>query len=348
MPQKSTKPLSKTEHLTGTVLGSQNWEDLRVFYFVVACGSFREAGEALGRGYNAIRDRVAKLEEKYRTPLLIRDRRGTEPTSAGRELFDNIKKMAEAAAILGNDDLGLSEELAGRVSIRVTEGIGSFWLIPKISQFREKHPKIILDIQCEMRTPDLKKFEADIAVQLEMPTDENAIVSTLGYLHLMGFVSKEYIEQYGVPKWPIKPPHGFVFQVGPQMAHDELVSLLDVEALEEITVATTNSSTSHYYAVANGSGIGILPSYSRAISRKVIALDSGPQPYRRPIYLVYNKNMKKTGKIDAVIDWLKDVFDKKKYPWFSEEFIHPREIERYLDKDNVVELKRGVDGLIEL
>lgn len=348
MPRKLTKPLSKAEHWVDGKIAGQNWEDLRFYYFVVACGSFRAAADQLGKSYNAIRDRVENLERRYKTPLLIRGQRGTSPTDAGQKLFENAARMAEAAAILGHDDLGLEEELAGRVSIRVTEGIGSFWLVPKLGEFRDRYPKLKLDIQCEMRTPNLAAFEADVSVQLAKPTDEEAIVSTLGYLHLMGFVSQEYIERYGWPVWPIRPPHGFVFQVGPQMAHDELVSLLDVDALEEITVATLNSSTSHYYAVANGTGIGILPTYSRAISRKVIPLDTGPAPYKRPIYLVYNKNMKKTGKIDVVIEWLKEVFDKRKYPWFSEEFIHPNEIEEYLEEGNVVELRRGVDGLIKL
>jgi hypothetical protein len=32
------------------------------------------------------------------------------------------------------------------------------------------------------------------------------------------------------------------------------------------------------------------------------------------------------GRVATYIDWLRTLFDSKRYPWFGDEFIHPREI----------------------
>ncbi|MGD8326439.1 MAG: LysR family transcriptional regulator [Sphingomonadales bacterium] len=348
MDNKKSMGVHVLGHQDGDQLGDFKWDDLKVFYAVVECGSIRAAAEKLKMSLNAVRHRVISLESSCRDTLLIRSEKGCAPTKKGEKVFEVAKGMLDVYKGLQDDRLNANEEIAGRVSLRTTEGLGSFWIMPKLSSFRQLYPRLIVDLQCEMKTPNLAAYEADLSVQLARPTDEEAIVTKIGYLHLMGFISKEYLEQFGEPSWPIKPPHGFVFQVGPQMANEELEKFLDFEALEDITVATTNSSTSHYFAVANGVGIGILPSYSRAISRKVIPVESGPPPLTREIYLVYNRNVKRTGKIDVVIDWLKEIFSPEIYPWFSEEFIHPDKLEPYLQDDNVVELFKGVDGLMKL
>lgn len=349
MVQKDAQVMQHSEHPKDKPFADLKWDDLRVFYVVVESGSFRSAADSLDMSVNAVRNRVVNLERRFRELLLIRSEKGCFPTEMGKNIYDRAKRMADFAKSLDSSHSGKDEApLSGRVSIRITEGLGSFWVMPNLLSFRKRYPKLIIDLQCEMRPADLATYEADLSVQLTMPEDDDAIVTKLGYMHFLGFVSQEYIEEFGEPEWPLKPPHSFVFQVGPQVANDELGKIFDPKALESMTAATTNSSTAHYFAVANGAGIGILPSYSQAVTRKVVPLNIGPSSLKRPIYLVYNRNVKRTGKIDVVIAWLREIFDREKYPWFAEEFIHPDQLEAYLENDDIVALFKASHGLIRL
>ena len=44
-----------------------------------------------------------------------------------------------------------------------------------------------------------------------------------------------------------------------------------------------------------------------------------------------------------VIDWLVDSFSAKKYPWFGDEFIHPRDLPPVIADQPIFSLFEGID-----
>ena len=70
-----------------------------------------------------------------------------------------------------------SNDLAGTVRVAVTEGPGNFWILPRLIDFQKTYRRITVDLRCAMEQADVARLEADIAIQLEPPTNPDLIVA---------------------------------------------------------------------------------------------------------------------------------------------------------------------------
>ncbi len=93
----------------------------------------------------------------------------------------------------------------------------------------------------------------------------------------------------------------------------------------DLLVMKTNVSSANYWAVANGAGIGVFPTYACALGGKMIPLEI---ELRRPfdIWLSYHPGSSRIPRVRHMIDWLVEAFNPAKFPWFKDEFIHPSEL----------------------
>src|SRR5579863_3842292 len=76
-----------------------NWDRLRVFYIVVAAGSFTSAGRLLELSQSAVSRQVAGLEKELKVALFHRHARGLVLTEPGEDLYRTVSEMAERMAI---------------------------------------------------------------------------------------------------------------------------------------------------------------------------------------------------------------------------------------------------------
>jgi hypothetical protein len=47
----------------------------------------------------------------------------------------------------------------------------------------------------------------------------------------------------------------------------------------------------------------------------------------RTAWLADHPGAKNTARVKHVIDWIVQSFDARKYPWFGDEFVHPRDLQ---------------------
>jgi DNA-binding transcriptional LysR family regulator len=83
-----------------------------------------------------------------------------------------------------------------------------------------------------------------------------------------------------------------------------------------------NVSSAHFWSIVKGAGIGILPTYVQALGSTLVPLDLG-EPHQHEIWLTYRSDAKRIARIRKTIDWIVQLFDPRKYPWFREELVHP-------------------------
>jgi LysR substrate binding domain len=83
-----------------------------------------------------------------------------------------------------------------------------------------------------------------------------------------------------------------------------------------------SSSYSLFWAVASGVGIGALPTYIRAISKRVHPI-SLPIQLKFDIWMSYSRAARKSRPVRIAIDWIRSSFNPARYPWFADEFVHP-------------------------
>jgi DNA-binding transcriptional LysR family regulator len=318
-----------------------SWDNMRLLLALADAGSFRSAAVLAGVSLNTIRSKIDRLERQFGTPLLRRSVEGARLTQEGHELVAIARQMAALGNSASRVQRAGSDRSHTNVRITVTEGLGTFWLVPRLVEFRASHPEVRVDINCDMATPDVLFRDVDIAVQLTKPTSPDLIVRRIGTMHLMPFASDGYLRAHGTPTSIADAAnHELVWQQADQVATDALPLFVDSGLADSMIAMKTNTSSAHYWAVAKGAGIGFLPTYARALSRSTRPLDIGVQ-LRRDIYMVHHPDSIRFPEVRAALDWLAESFDKTKFPWFADEFIHPDEFEQRFSDSVIVNLFEG-------
>src|SRR5260221_5744274 len=319
-----------------------DWDAARVFLEVVRCGSFRSAAERLELSINGVRRRIDDFERQIGAALFTRDVHGTRLTEEGSLVVSAVERMEAASFDLVRAGSSVTNTLSGEVRVAITEGLGTFWLAPRLVEFQKTFPNIIVDLHCAMRSADVSRHEADIAIHLSQPAALDVKLVRLGRMHLMFFASQSYIETYGAPKTPeelIK--HRLVMQITDQTtAKEAFESLFPGFSQRDLLVMKTNVSSANYWAVANGAGIGVFPSYACALGGKMIPLEV---ELRRSfdIWLAYHPGSGRIPRVRHMTYWLVEAFSPARVPWFEDEFIHPSEFKAVYKGESLTHLFGG-------
>jgi DNA-binding transcriptional LysR family regulator len=306
--------------------GLADWDAARIFLEVVRCGSFRSAAERLDLSINAVRRRIDDFERQIGATLFTRDVHGTRLTDEGSLVVAAVERMEAASFDLLRTGSSVANALSGEVRVAITEGLGTFWLAPRLVEFQQSFPNIQIDLQCAMRSADVSRHEADVAIHLSRPAALDVKLVRLGRMHMMFFAGEKYIEVHGAPKTAGElTKHRLVMQVADQASAKEAFELFfPGYAPRDLLVMKTNVSSANYWAVANGAGIGVFPTYACALGGKMIPLEVELNR-SFDIWLSYHPGSGRIPRVRHMIDWLVEAFNPAKYPWFRDEFVHPRE-----------------------
>lgn len=323
-----------------------DWQSIRVFLVLERTGSFRAAAGKLGLSVNSVRRRVGDLEALIGAPLLTRHVDGIRLTAEGAAILEAASRMETAAFGLLRAGEAAPFSETGEVRIAVTEGLGAFWLAPRLVEFQRANPRLTLDLRCAMESADVLRLEADLAIQLTRPTSPDLRVVKLGRIHLLPYAAPDYEETYGLPAAPGDlVRHRIVVQASSQTIKLDDYSR-DVPGFPDtIPVALKiNVSSAYYWAIAKGAGIGLLPTYASAIGARVIPVDNLGQ-YSLDIWLTYHPDVERIERVRRTIDWVRAAFDPRRYPWFRDEFIHPRDLPTAIKGAPLPDLFAGFTGM---
>src|ERR1700733_11329198 len=296
-----------------------SWDDLKLFLACAKFKSFRNAAEELGLTSTTLMRRIDRLEESIDCKLFLRDQSGLTLSDEGAAMIGDLAEMERHAFNVFRRAAQSSNEAAGSVRVAVTEGPGNFWILPRLIDFQKTYRKITVDLRCAMEQADVARLEADIAIQLEPPTNPDLIVTKLGRLHIYPFVSEGYRKLYGVPaSLPELQNHRIVKQNAPQVDDTAYARILGLSSLEGVVGIRTNSSVGVLYAVERGAGVGFLPTSAIALGAPLVAVDLGVS-HHADLWLTYHKEFRNSDRHKIVIDWLRKIFDPKAYPCFRDE-----------------------------
>src|SRR4051794_6139544 len=301
-----------------------SWDDLKLFLACARCKSFRNAAEGLGLTSTTLMRRIDRLEESIGCKLFLRDQSGLTLSDEGAAMIGDAMQMERHAFNIFRR-AAQSDDTAGTVRVAVTEGPGNFWILPRLIDFQKTYRKITVDLRCAMEQADVARLEADVAIQLERPTNPDLVVVKLGRLHIYAFVSEGYRKLYGVPSLAEIRNHRLVIQHAPQVDDSAYARVLGLTSLEGIVGIKTNSSIGVLYAIERGAGMGFLPTSLVALGADLVAVDLGVH-HHADLWLAYHKEFRNSDRHKIVINWIKKIFDPKTYPCFRDEFIHPNEL----------------------
>ena len=148
---------------------------LRAFEAAARHLSFKEAAAELSVTPTAISHQIKLLERHCRRLLFRRRPRPLKLTSAGEQLYpvvrDGFEAFAEAVTAVRSGAIG------DRLRITATNAFAARWLVPRLPNWREVHPRIKLDIVGTDTVLDLDAGEADVAIRYarKPPSDHPSV-----------------------------------------------------------------------------------------------------------------------------------------------------------------------------
>jgi LysR family transcriptional regulator, glycine cleavage system transcriptional activator len=137
--------------------------ELRAFEAAARHLSFKMAAAELGVTPTAVSHQLKLLERHCGQSLFRRHPRPLALTPAGQELFpvvrDGFETFAEALNRIR------SGGASGRLRLTATNAFTARWLVPRLPDWREVHPRLKLDIIGTDAVLDLDAGDADVAVR---------------------------------------------------------------------------------------------------------------------------------------------------------------------------------------
>jgi DNA-binding transcriptional LysR family regulator len=248
-------------------------------------------------------------------------------TAEGEKVFAVASRMETASFDLLQARDQTNPNISGEVRLAVTEGLGTFWIAPRLVEFQRANPNLLIDVNCAMKSADVLRLEADVAIQITRPTALDLRMVKLGRLHLIPFASPNYLETFGRPKTVEDlVRHRILVQSDDNVQWRDLYDKLFPGISPTAIVALrTNVSSAHYWSIAKGAGIGLLPTYAQWIGAPIVPLDLDIHE-TVDIWLTYHPDVKRIPRVSRLIEWTIQAFSPQKYPWFRDEFIHSNEL----------------------
>jgi len=333
------RSVTPVDHQGGS--SSPDWEQIHTFLETARRGSLRSAAETLKVSYGSVKRRIDELERQLGTKLFTRDVEGVRLTAEGKETLSKAEEMEGAFFGLMRTK-ERADPFNGEVKLATTEAFGTFWLAPKLVDFQRANPKLLVDLRCAMQSADVLRLEAHASVQLNEPRDAEVKVVRLGRIHSVPTAAPSYIQVYGVPKsLDDLRNHRLALQFAEQTGTEEIYNQFCPGVPQEGWVAfRTNNSAALLWAIVKGVGIGWSPTYMHAMGPQMVPIDLD-LIFSFDVWLAYHADAAQIPRVRRLLDWVRESFDPRKYPWFRDEFIHPKELAKEYRGPALVNLFEG-------
>ena len=122
-----------------------NLRRLKYFVKIVDIGSLTQAADVLHIAQPALSQQLATLEGEFRQQLLVRTKRGVNPTEAGKVLYRHAQIILRQFDQAQSDVKHSSQTLSGQVSVGLAPGTAASALsLPLLKAVRARHPGVLL------------------------------------------------------------------------------------------------------------------------------------------------------------------------------------------------------------
>ncbi|HEY0297147.1 MAG TPA: LysR substrate-binding domain-containing protein [Bordetella sp.] len=150
-------------------------QQLAIFESVLACGSMLAASRELHMTQPALSKAIQELEEHFGQPLLIRTRRGVQPTDFGlmlrnhsQSLMTELRSLADELNAWNSSETW-DAEVSGHVAVGSLLAASAHLLPQAVLRLRETTPNVSVQVRVGVNDkmfPELVRGELDVMVGL--------------------------------------------------------------------------------------------------------------------------------------------------------------------------------------
>jgi DNA-binding transcriptional LysR family regulator len=266
------------------------WDDLQLFLAIAETGSLSAAARRLRLGQPTVSRRLAALEYTLGAGLFRRSVDGASLTVAGERLLAPARKMAEWAGEAGRAAEKVDQTPRGLVRVTASPFVSFDFLAPFAGWVAQKHPGLRLEVLSSMQYLDLSRGEADLALRIKAPSQEDLKLVFALELENAVFVSRAL-----AAKLPRRPRFEHIPWLAWAPPFDAMPPNPQLEAAIPNFVASFTSDNFLVNVSAAEAGLGamVLPRarhrFSRASALVPLDFELGPHA-KSQLYLVCAKS----------------------------------------------------------
>jgi DNA-binding transcriptional LysR family regulator len=287
------------------------WDHVRFFLAVARTGSLSGAARALGVGHVTVGRRIALLERRLGVSLLNRTPDGFAATAAGEAILRQCIVMENAALDLERIAAGRDSLAAGSIRLTATEALAHRVIAPAIAELRKSHPDLQVDLAVGVRSLDIARREADLAVRVGRPSGPGLVSRKLGEVGYSLYASRSYFARHPIP------------QRGKGLAECDLITFTGApaetspffmnESLEGARIALRcNNPLIQLQAAANGIGLAELACFLGDDCADLVRIWPDAPPALRSIWLVMHEDLRRSARIRVASSAIVDAFRRRR------------------------------------
>lgn len=291
--------------------GAMNWDDLKIFLDVTRRPKLEGTAAHLHVDATTISRRIKRLEQDLGETLFERTRRGHILTPAGEQLATQVEAM-ESVSLDIRSKTSAEQSAEGRIRLGVTEGLGSAIIAPALVQFRERHPKINIDLVALSGFVSVPKRQADMSILLTRPNTGRLKIRRLSDYTLRLFATRDYLDRAPVINSRSDlQNHTLVGYV------DDLIYSAQLRYFDELLPGLTpqicsTSIRAQLEIIASGAGIGIVPAFMASQMPNLIEVLPNDISVTRSFWLAVHEDVATLTRNRLMVDFLASLLNKLK------------------------------------
>lgn len=272
--------------------------DLSYFLEVATVGSITRAAERLGIRQPSLSVAIQRLEARFGTELLIRNKTGVELTRAGRQLANRARAFLTEWQNLELDVSRHDDEPRGRFTIGCHVSIAAHWLPGTLPSMLSKWPRLELQLVHE-----LSRRVNDLVVSHEL--DFGIVVNPVRHPDLVVLeLAKDVFTA-----WDRTNQLSDTVLYDPNLLQAQsILSRIQRRGFSFKRTVTSSSLEVLARLAAHGGGTALLPTHLAAQARPALRIPGGEQPsVVDSVCLVYRADAQRSPAAKALVAALKRV-----------------------------------------
>jgi len=287
---------------------------MSVFAQVVEAKSFSAAANTLGISKSLASRHVSSLERSLSVKLLNRSTRKLSLTEGGAIFYEHCARIVQEAELAEQRVTRTQSEPAGLVRVTAVPAFAVRHVLPALTEFYQKYPKIQVKLSCNNRALDLGDERFDLGIRVSFNPAPNLVARKIAVNRTVLCASPAYLKRHGVPRRiedlrkhdcvlfpPLAPKGVWTLRRDKRKYSVQIAGTLETDEIDAVRAA-----------VVAGLGIGVLPVYIAGADLQQGQLVPLLRQFQvlpeSGIYLVYLPNRTLSSRVRALIDFLVERF----------------------------------------
>ncbi len=281
-----------------------DWNDLKYFLALSRQGKLVRAAVRMQVDHTTVSRRIAALEKQLDVRLFDKSPNGYQLTDAGLRLLPLAEEIETRSNQLYREIAGKDATLSGTVRVATPEALGSQVIARHITEFKQQHPDIEIELVAETRRMSLSKREADIAISFSRPDSGRLIAWKLCDYRLRLYASRDYLSGYPpISSLDDLAQHDFVSYIEDLIEMPELRFFDNTIKNAHVVFRSTNVSA-QFNAILDGLGLGLVHCFMAQRENRLQVVLPEQISVERTYWLLVHEDLRHVARVDAVCQFL--------------------------------------------